>query len=50
MVSYDHVQYQKKKLITQSWENLVTDGWADGQSDFIGRYPSNVEYPKRFMM
>ena len=33
----------------QSWENLVTDGWADRQtdkSDFIGR-PTNVERPKR---
>ena len=33
----------------QSWENLVTDGWADGrtdESDFIGRCPSNVDRPK----
>ena len=28
MVSYHHVQYQKKLMI-QSWENLVTDGWTD---------------------
>ena len=28
--SYNHVQY-KKKLMNQSWENLVTDGRADGQ-------------------
>ena len=25
MVSYHHLQYQKK-LVIQSWENLVTDG------------------------
>ena len=42
MVNYHYVQYQKK-LMTQSWENLVTDGTdgkTDGQtdeSDFIGR-------------
>ena len=32
----------------QSWENLVTDGRTDGQtdeSDFIGRCPINVERP-----
>ena len=41
-----------EKLTIQSWENLVTDGWTDrrtdGQmdkSDFIGRCPTNVEYP-----
>ena len=28
MVSYHHVQYQKKLMI-QSWENLVTDGQTD---------------------
>ena len=30
----------------QSWENVVTDGQTDRQtdkSDFIGRYPTNVE-------
>ena len=32
MVSYHHVQYQKK-LILQSWENFVTDGQPD-ESDF----------------
>ena len=31
MVSY-HVQYQKKLMI-QSWENLVTDGETDGETD-----------------
>ena len=41
MVSYYHVQYQKKPMI-QSWENLVTDGQTD-KSDFIGRCPTNVE-------
>ena len=60
IVSYHHVQYQKK-LIIQSWENLLTDGqtdgWTDGQtdrqtdgqtdeSDFIGRCLTNVEHPK----
>ena len=48
MVSYNHVQYQKKLMI-QSSENLVPDGQTDGQmdhSDFIGRYPTNVERPK----
>ena len=45
MVSYHHLQYQKKLLI-QSWQNLVMDGRTDGQtdeSDFIGRSPTNVE-------
>ena len=52
MVSYHHVQYQKKLMI-QSWGNLVTDGRTDGtidrqadESDFIGRCPINVECPK----
>ena len=51
MLSYRHVQYQKKLMI-QSCENLVTDrqtdGKADGQmeeSDFIGQCPTNVEQP-----
>ena len=34
MVSYHHVQYQKKLMI-QSWENLVTDRLTD-ESNFIG--------------
>ena len=40
MVIYRHVQYQEK-LIIQSWENLVTDGRTDRQTDetdFIGPY------------
>ena len=41
MVSYHHVQYQKK-LMAQSWENLVTDGKTD-EDDFIGRCPTNAE-------
>ena len=48
MVSYHHALYQKKLMI-QSWENLVTDGRIDGQIDksaFIGRSPTNVERPK----
>ena len=44
MVSYHHVKYQKK-LMTQSWGNLVTDGQMD-KNDFIGRCRSNVEGPK----
>ena len=47
MISYHHGQYQKK-LITQSLENLVTDGRIDGQeegSDFIGCSRTNVERP-----
>ena len=46
MGNYHYVQYQKKLMI-QSWENLVKDGQtdrqADGQmaeSDFIGRCPT----------
>ena len=38
MVSYHHVQYQKKSMI-QSWENLVmgrwTTGWSNGQTRMI---------------
>ena len=53
MVSYHQVQYQKKIMI-QSWENLVMDGWTDRQTDqqtdgqtdendyFIGLCPNNV--------
>ena len=43
MVSYHHVQYQKKLMI-QSWENLVTDCQTD-QSDFTGRCLTNVKRP-----
>ena len=32
IVSYHHVQYQKKIMI-QSWENVVTDGHTDRQTD-----------------
>ena len=42
----------RKKLMIQSWENVVTDirtdGRTDGQadeSDFIGRCPANVDRP-----
>ena len=48
MVSYHHVQYQKKLMI-RSWENLVTDRRTDrrtDKSDFIGRCPTNVERQK----
>ena len=34
-----------KKLMIQSWENLVTDGQMDG-GDFIGRHQTNVKRPK----
>ena len=34
MVSYHHVQYQKK-LMVQSWENLVTDRWTDRRTRVI---------------
>ena len=34
MVSYHHIQYQKN-LMTQSWENLVTDGRTDRQTRVI---------------
>ena len=55
MVSYHHVQYQKKLMI-EPWENLVTDRQTDrptdrrtdGQtddSDFIGRCPTNAKRP-----
>ena len=46
MVTY-HVQYQKKLMI-QSWEDLVTDGGTNGktdESDFMGRCPTNVRGP-----
>ena len=60
MISYHHVQYQKK-VINQSWEDLVTDRQTDKQtdgctgtqtdgqmdkSDFIGLYLTKVEHPK----
>ena len=45
MVSYHHVQYQKKLMI-QSSENLVTDGQTDeSESDFTGRRLTNIERP-----
>ena len=46
MVSYHHVQYQKKLKI-QSWENLVTDRQTNSQtdmSDFIGHCLTDVEH------
>ena len=49
MVSYHHVQYQKKLKI-QSWEILAIDWQTDGQteeSDFIGRCSTNIERPTR---
>ena len=56
MACYHHVKYQKK-LIIQSWENLVTEErmdrqterWTDEQtdkSDFIERSPTKVWNPK----
>ena len=51
MVSYHHVQYQKKTNdpILRKLSDGRTDGQTDGQrdeSDFIGRCPTNVERPK----
>ena len=34
----------RKKLIIQSWENIVTDGQTD-KSDFIERCLTNVKRP-----
>ena len=49
MDSYYHAQYQKKLMI-QSWENLVMDEWPDGRtdtqtekSDFIGGCTTNAD-------
>ena len=39
----------RKKLMTQSWENLVMDGQTErltGKSDFIGSCPTDAERPK----
>ena len=47
MVSYYHVQYQKKLMI-QSSENLVTNGQTD-KTDFIGHCPTNVERQKKII-
>ena len=47
MVSYYNVKYQKKLMI-QSWENLVADRQTDrqtDQSDVIGCCPTNVMRP-----
>ena len=59
MVSYHHVQYQKKLMI-QFWENLVMDGWTDGHTDrwtdgqtdkrdLIGWCLTKVERPTNFL-
>ena len=45
MVSYHHVQYQKKLMTQTWWENLVTVGQMD-KRDFKGHCPTNVERPK----
>ena len=46
MVSYHHVQYQKK-LMTQSWDNFVTErrteGRTDGREWFYRTMSTNVE-------
>ena len=47
LVRYHHVHNQNKLMI-QSWENLVTGGQADEQTDknnFTGRCQTNVECP-----
>ena len=52
IVSYHHVQYQKK-LIIQSWKNLITDRRPDSEtdrlteSDSLRRCPTNVGHPKK---
>ena len=57
LVSYRHVQYQKKLMI-QAWENLVTDERTNEQtdertdeqtdeSDLTGHCPTNVERPTK---
>ena len=51
MVSYHHVQYQKKTndpILSKLSSDGQTDGQTDKQtnkSDFIGRCPTNVERP-----
>ena len=49
MVSYLYVKNYQKKLMIQSWENVMMDRRTDRQTDesFIGRCPTNVERPKR---
>ena len=42
MVNYYHVKYQKKLMI-QSWENLVTEGWTNRRMSMIRRCTTNVE-------
>ena len=53
MVRYHYVQHQKKLMI-QSWENLVTYGQMDiemdqqtDKSNFMGHCPTNLEHPKK---
>ena len=57
LVSYRHVQYQKKLMI-QAWENVVTDEGTNEQtdertdeqtdeSDLTGCCPTNVERPTK---
>ena len=51
MISYHHVQYQKKTNdpILRKFSEGWTNGWKDRQtdeSDFIGCCPTNVEHPK----
>ena len=51
MISYHHVQYQKKTNdpILRKFSDGWTNGWKDRQtdeSDFIGCCPTNVEHPK----
>ena len=50
MVSYHHVQYQKK-LMTQSWDNFVTDRRTEGRTEgreWLHRTMStNVERPTK---
>ena len=55
MVSYRHVQYQKKtndpilRKLSDEWTDRRTDGQTDW-SDFIGHCPTNVECPKDILI
>ena len=40
MVSYHHIQYQKKLMI-QSWKNLLTERWTDDRQEWFHRLLSD---------
>ena len=42
----------QKKVMSHSWENIITDGWTDGQTDwveFIGYFGWAIN-PERVMI